>query len=200
MKFLVTLTSSILIAATVLSLVPCLGEAEVYNNTLRLHLIAESDSDADQALKLKVRDAVLECTSAKVSSCSSFEEAYGVISLMTDEIEAAAEKCIKENGCAASVRVELGLEKYPRRVYGECTIPAGEYNSLRVIIGEGEGKNWWCVLFPSVCMGFARDKSEYAAVGFTPQEYRVITKNSGSWKIRFKILEVLSDIVGFEYP
>ena len=199
MKFLVTLTSSILIAAAILSVFPCFGESEIYNNTLRLHVIAKSDAEEDQAQKLKVRDAILEFTSDKISACTSFDEAYNVVSLMTNEIKDVAEFCIRENGGGETVRVELGLENYPRRDYGDCSLPAGEYNSLRVIIGEGDGKNWWCVLFPSVCMGFAKKESEYVEVGFTPREYRVITENTGSWKVKFKILEILSGVVGFKY-
>lgn len=199
MKFLVTLTSSILIAALVLSVVPCFGESEIYNNTLRLHVIAESDSAEDQALKLGVRDAVLATVSKKLESCTSFDDAYAAVASMTGIIELAAEDYLRENGSSCSVKVELGREEYPRRDYGETSLPAGEYNSLRVIIGEGEGKNWWCVLFPSVCMGFAKDADEYAAVGFTPREYKVITGESGGWKIRFRLLEILSDVIGFDY-
>jgi len=200
MKFLVELTSSILIAASILSVAPCFGEAEIYNNTLRLHVIAQSDSAEDQALKLGVRDTVLATVSDNLQSCTSFDEAYASISDMTDTIASAAEEYLHENGSACSVKVELGRENYPRRDYGDTALPAGEYTSLRVIIGEGEGKNWWCVLFPSVCMGFAKDADEYAAVGFTPREYKVITGESDRWKVRFRILEVLSEMIGFDYP
>ena len=199
MKLLVTFTTSILIAAVILSLVPCFGESEIYNNTLRLHVIAESDSAEDQALKLGVRDAVLAAVSGELEGCTSFDDAYATVSAMTDTIRLAAEDYLRENGSQCSVKVELGYENYPRREYEGTTLPAGEYTSLRVIIGEGEGKNWWCVLFPSVCMGFAKDADEYAAVGFTPREYKLITGESGGWKVRFRILEVLSDLIGFEY-
>ena len=199
MKFLVTLTSSILIAALVLSVIPCFGESEIYNNTLRLHVIAESDSTEDQSLKLGVRDTVLATVSEKLESCTSFDDAYAAVASMTGIIELAAEDYLRENGSSCSVKVELGREDYPRRDYGDTSLPAGEYTSLRVVIGEGEGKNWWCVLFPSVCMGFAKDMDEYAAVGFTPREYKVITGESGGWKIRFRLLEILSDVIGFDY-
>ncbi len=199
MKLLVTFTTSILIAAALLSVIPCFGESEIYNNTLRLHVIAESDSAEDQALKLGVRDAVLEAVSDNLQECASFDDAYATVADMTGTIKDAAELYLRENGSDCSVKVELGREDYPRRDYGDTSLPAGEYTSLRVIIGEGEGKNWWCVLFPSVCMGFARDADEYAAVGFTPREYKMITGKSGGWKVRFRILEVLSDMIGFDY-
>ncbi len=199
MKFLLTLSSSVLICTVILSLVPCMGEAQIYNDVIRLHVIGESDSAEDQELKLAVRDAVLECVCAKVANCGSFDEAYAVISNMQAEIKEAAESCTKEKGVARDVAVCLGLEKYPRRDYGEAVLPAGEYTSLRIKIGKAEGKNWWCVLFPSVCTGFAKDENEYTAVGFTPSEYRIITEKSKGWRVRFRILEVLSEIVGFEY-
>ncbi len=200
MKFLVTFFSSILVCSLILSVVPCMGEAEVYNNILRLHIIAESDATEDQELKLKVRDAVLEYLSATVSECASFEEAYETVAALESEIASAAKDCIFENGQSCSVSVELGNEKYPRRDYGDTVLPAGEYASLRITLGEGEGKNWWCVLFPSVCTGFAKDSEEYAAVGFTPREYKIITGQGKGWKVRFRLLEVLSEIIGFEYP
>ncbi len=202
MKYLVSFAASVLVAVMILSVMPVYGESEIYDDVLRLHVIAESDSAEDQALKLKVRDAVLVCVSEKVGECENFEEAYAVIDGMRDEITEAAAKCIQENGEDCTVTLELGREKYPRRDYDGTVLPAGVYNSLRITLGEGEGKNWWCVLFPTVCMGFAEkneQKDEYVATGFTPQEYRMITGESGEVKIRFKILEVLSEVFGFRY-
>ncbi len=199
MKFLVSFTSSVLAAMAILSVIPCMGETEIYNNVLRLHVIAESDSPKAQELKLKVRDAVLSCVSDEIENCTSFDEAYSTIADMESKIIETAENCVIKNGSVCKVTMELGVEKYPRRNYGDATLPAGEYNSLKIILGDGEGKNWWCVLFPSVCMGFAKNENEYAAVGFTPREYRIITGKGSAWKVRFRILEVLSEIIGFEY-
>jgi len=201
-KYLVTFSVTVLIATAVLSLLPVWGEAEIYNDVLRLHVIAESDSDEDQALKLKVRDAVLEYVSPMVSDCESFDEAYSVIDSMRDEITEVALTCVQENGADCTVNLELGREKYPRREYDGAVLPAGVYNSLRITLGVGEGKNWWCVLFPTICTGFAEKATagdEYVATGFTPEEYRMITGESGKVKIRFKILELLSDALGFNY-
>ena len=79
-------------------------------------------------------------------------------------------------------------------------MPAGTYHSLRVTIGEGEGKNWWCVLFPTVCVRFAEaDEEAYIAAGFTPEEYRIITGSEGKLRIRFRVLEILSELIGFDY-
>lgn len=195
MKYLLSFTASCLAAAVLLSLAPVHGEAEIYDDVLRLHVIAESDSAEDQALKLQVRDAVLECVSQKLNQCGSWDEAYACVESMKDDILLAAEKSIAANGGDCEVSVELGREEYPTRDYGSASLPAGVYHSLRVVLGEGDGKNWWCVLFPSVCMGFAQvQDDEYAAVGLTPAEYRIITGNSGPLKIRFKILEIITGI------
>ena len=198
MSFLIRLTASVLTAAAVLSVLPFSGEHRIYEDVLRLHVIAESDSAEDQELKLRVRDAVLDCVSGAVEECASFEEANAAVGAMCAEIRSAAEDCVRANGADCRVTVQLSPEKYPRRDYGSACLPAGVYQSLRVTLGEGAGKNWWCVLFPTVCIRFAgktADEDACIAAGFTPEEYRIITGESGSWKIRFRILEILADIL-----
>lgn len=200
MKYLFSFASSVLIAALIISLSPVHGEAMIYDDVLRLHVIAESDSDEDQALKLKVRDAVLNVVGDAVAGCGSIDEAVLAVDGIRGEIEAAARRCIAENGADYGVSVELGRERYPRREYDGATLPAGVYNSLRVTIGAGEGRNWWCVLFPSVCMRFSSvSEEECAAVGLTPSEYRIITEKSGKVRIRLRLLEVIAGMVGIEY-
>ena len=197
MGFLVRLTASFLTAAAILSVLPVSGEHRIYEDVLRLHVIAVSDRDGDQELKLRVRDSVLDCISGAVSDCTSFEEANETVSAMLAEIRDAAEICVRENGGCCGVTVELSPEKYPRRDYGSACLPAGVYQSLRITLGEGAGKNWWCVLFPTVCIRFAEgaaDESAYIAAGFTPEEYRIITGDSGGWKIKFRILEILAEV------
>ncbi len=196
MKFLISLTASILAAASILSVLPVSGEHQIYNDVLRLHVIAESDSEADQSLKLSVRDAVLACVSDAVADCTSFEEANAAVEAMLEEICIAAETCVRANNADCPVTVTLAPEKYPRRDYGSSCLPAGVYQSLKVTLGEGEGKNWWCVLFPTVCIRFAEseaDKDAYIAAGFTPEEYRIITGDS-EWNVKFRILEILADL------
>lgn len=198
MKFLISLTASILAAVSVLGVLPVSGEHRIYEDVLRLHVIAESDTEEDQTLKLKVRDAVLDCVSDAVAECASFEEANAAVGAMLEEIRIAAETCVRENRSDCSVTVELSPEKYPRREYGSSCLPAGVYQSLRVTLGEGKGKNWWCVLFPTVCIRFAEgaaNEETYIAAGFTPEEYRIITGDSGEWKVKFRILEILSELL-----
>ena len=200
MKHIVSFAVSVLIAAAILSILPVYGETELYDDVLRLHVIAQSDSDADQAMKLKVREAVLECVSGSMGACGEIGDALTVTEEMLGEIREAADNCLRENGSSCTVSVELGREKYPRRDYGASVMPAGTYHSLRVTIGEGEGKNWWCVLFPTVCVRFAEaDEEAYIAAGFTPEEYRIITGSEGKLRIRFRVLEILSELIGFDY-
>lgn len=198
MKFLISLTASVLAAVSILSILPVSGEHRIYEDVLRLHVIAESDSAEDQELKLRVRDAVLACVSDAVGECTSFAEANAVVGGMLEEIQTAAEACVRGNCADCSVSVALSPEKYPRRDYGSSCLPAGVYQSLRVTLGDGAGKNWWCVLFPTVCVRFAEggaDEDACIAAGFTPEEYRIIT-GEGKWKVKFRILEILSELLG----
>ncbi len=199
MKFLVSCAASVLVAAILLSLLPVHGESEIYEDVLRLHVIAESDGAEDQALKLKVRDAVLAYVAEEVAECETFEEAYERVDAHRAGILRAAENCLRENGADCTVQILLGEEKYPRRDYGNAVLPAGVYPSLRVVLGEGKGQNWWCVLFPTLCLGFASEENASAdedcvEVGFTPAEYRIITGHAGKYKVRFRILEILSEL------
>ena len=145
---------AVLIAAFVTAViyaVPINGETEIYNKVVRLHVIANSDSEEDQALKLAVRDAILEKVSSATENCNSREEAEDVISSMLSEIVKQAEKTLRDNGSEYRVSALIGKENYPTREYGDIRLPAGNYSSLRVMIGKAEGKNWWCVLYPSLC-------------------------------------------------
>ncbi len=195
MKYITSFAISVLVAAVALSVFPTVAEAEIYDSVVRLHVIANSDSERDQSLKLLVRDAVLEYTAERMSKCTSSEEAAVTIREMKEELETVAEDCLRANGEDDCVSVEFGREKYPRREYDGVTLPAGEYNSLRIVIGNGAGKNWWCVIFPSICVRFAGNvKEDYISAGFTPDEYRVITGNEGKMKVKFRILEIFASL------
>ena len=193
MRFWGCLAVTSLAAAAVLSVCPVRGEGELYRDVLRLRVVAASDSDADQADKLAVRDAVLDLLEEAVGKCSGSEEAEKAAAAMTEEIAAAASDCLRARETEAEVRVSLGWERSPRRDYGSEVLPAGRYRTLKVTIGAGEGHNWWCVLFPGICMRAAGEES--VPVGLTPEEYRIITKNgSGRVRVRFWILEKLEGL------
>lgn len=119
---------------------------------IRLHVLAEDDSDEAQTLKLKVRDACLEATRTLLADCESADEAWALIRGNVKALEAAAADRARELGYYGPVAAETGLFDFPDRHYGGVFVPAGEYRALRVVIGAGEGHNWWCVLYPSLCL------------------------------------------------
>lgn len=194
----------VLIASAISAYLPASGEEALYRDVIRLHVLAESDSEKDQATKLSVRDAVLETVSSLTESATDFDDAYAMLCAAVPDIQAAAEARARECGTSAPVTVEFDRESYPVRYYEDYALPAGEYMSMRVVIGEGAGHNWWCVLFPPMCRTSAVDTSadeeKFFAAGFTPEEYRIIKKESSTkYRVRFKVLELLSETFGFDY-
>ncbi len=160
---------------------------------IRLHVVANSDTKEDQAVKLKVRDAVLQVTEPMLQMNMQPEQA--LISALPD-IRAAAEDCLRENGFSQPVTVSFGVERFPTRVYEGFSLPAGTYRSLRVNIGAGEGQNWWCVVFPSICFRATAAELEQAvtAAGFTEEEVRLITEDGEGYVLKFKALELLEQM------
>ena len=195
MKTLLSLCFSVLITTIILNFLPVHGEETVYEETVRLHVIANSNSREDQEVKLKVRDSVLKCVSEKMESVTDQKSAVALLDGMKDEIKRCADETLKSEGVNKEVTVNFGDEKYPIRYYEDFTLPSGIYKSLRVEIGDGDGKNWWCILFPSVCISNAVSaKEDYVMAGFTPEQYKIIDNGSGrKYKVRFKILEILAD-------
>ena len=180
------------------SYIPSKDECEIYNSTVRLHVLANSDSEADQALKLKVRDKIVERMSTY--NAKSKEEALEYIENDMDKLKEIAEECIKNEGFNNPVTVEIGEESYPTREYEDFSLPAGKYTSLRIIIGNGEGQNWWCVLYPPLCTSYAIEYDDDSVdVGFTKEQYNFITGNDKEYKIKFKLLEMASQAFGFNY-
>ena len=200
-KIMLTFSALMIAAAVLMSFLPVHGEEKIYDNVIRLHVIANSDGARDQELKLKVRDAVLDVVSS-LPEASDKQSAEAAIRGSGGKIKDAATDALRENGCLDDVAVFFDTESYPIRYYEGYSLPAGEYTSLRVVIGEGAGHNWWCVLFPPICTASGRAESEddFLEVGFTGEQYRVIKNDSGSkYKVRFKILEILSEVFGFDY-
>ena len=197
-----TLLTLTVLCALVLGLFPVSGEEKVYDSVLRLHVLANSDSEVDQALKLKVRDRIIEVADELFEGAQTRDEAEELALSTLGEIRFEAEQVVAQSGFDYPVTVELGYEEYPERDYEGMRFPAGEYLSLRVMIGEAEGQNWWCVLFPPICLSAAsrNTKSAEAAfiqAGLTGEQYRIITESdSGRYKIKFKILEILSELFG----
>ena len=158
-------------------------QARLAGRLVRLHVIAASDSAADQAEKLAVRDAVLRCLTPKLKGAENAADARKIIGSAEDLILRAA-----RTATAQPVRVDFGTEHYPTRDYGAFALPAGDYDSLRITLGAGEGKNWWCVIFPPLCTQEAL--SPDAAETLSRQDRALITRADGEYEIRFRILEL----------
>ena len=196
MTKIILLLCVFILCAAVCDILPIHGEEKIYESVVRLHVLANSDSDEDQALKLKVRDEILSYISPLVIDSKSQEDAMRIINEKIDEIEAIAQSAVYAHGYDYSVDVTLTLEEYPTRNYEAMSFPSGEYVSLRVLIGEAEGQNWWCVLFPPLCLSAATEQSAneevFIAVGLNSDQYKVITESDNvKYQLRFKLLEAI---------
>lgn len=197
MKRLLIFCSSILLLILLVPLLPLSGEGRVYTDTIRLHVLANSDSEEDQSLKLEVRDAIIDRVAEMTEYASSREEAESNIKAGLDDIEILAAKLIESQGYDYPVEAVIGQEYYPERSYNGIRLPAGEYLSLRVLIGKGEGKNWWCVLYPPLCTSTAEPKKELAEAGFTADQIRVLCEDEKpKYVLKFRILEFFEAIFG----
>ena len=199
MRAVLSLCAIVLALTVALSFLPVFGEETVYDDVIRLHVIANSDSDEDQADKLAVRDSILSYITGELDGVGGVDEAAGKIGSLLGEVETVAKRTLASRGKELSVRAEFGRDAYPEREYDGYSLPAGNYVSLRVILGEGEGHNWWCVLFPSLCTK-AAEKEDFIEAGVTSEGYRMIKDtDKPRYKVRFRILEILSDVFGTEY-
>ena len=166
---------------------------EIRENVVRLHILAESDSQIDQEVKLKVRDALLEKNTELLSGKVTPETAEAYFKSSKDELEKCANKVLKENGFDYTAKITLGKEYYTTRTYEDLTFPAGTYTSVKVVLGKGEGKNWWCVMFPPLCVPVATGGIE-TDDGVSLEEYldedgkRIVT-SQGKFKVGFKVVE-----------
>ena len=156
---------------------------------VRLHVLAHSDTQEDQALKLAVRDAVLEEAETLLESAENCTQAQRILRNALPALEAAAAAEIAAQGYGYSVCAQLEQTAFPTRQYGSFALPAGEYLALRIIIGEGQGKNWWCVVYPALCLGIPT--ADAAAAGFSDEEISLITEDTASVRLRFRLLEIL---------
>lgn len=167
----------------------------IQTNMTRLHVIADSDTDEAQALKLKVRDAVLETASILTSDCTDSVQARDVLRDNLDLINSRAAETVKSNGYSWNVVTTLGSEYYPVRHYDTFSLPSGEYTSLKVTIGSGEGENWWCVLFPPLCIAAAEGSTDYAQyAGLTESDWKVLESSESAYEVRFLLLDLFSRV------
>ena len=164
----------------------------LHDQLLRLHVVGASDSKKDQDVKLLVRDAVLASLQEGLEDVTDPEAAYDYVAQMLPKVEAAANRCLAAAGFSDTVAVSLTEEAFDTREYDTFSLPAGVYKALRIVIGEGEGKNWWCVVFPKLCMGTDGDFVETASVaGLDPELAGTL---EGDYELRFWLLEKLGEV------
>lgn len=186
--------SLILLAASALTVTLCAvlqaQSQRMADKIIRLHVVANSDTNADQAVKLAVRDAVLREAGRVLDGAEDPKQA---VAAQLPALEAAANAELQRQGSEDLARVSFRRELFPTREYDTFSLPAGVYDSLRVTIGQGEGHNWWCVIFPSLCVPAAADGFAEAAAagGFSTGEIRLLTQADPAYTVKFRSLELL---------
>ena len=170
---------------------PLRNAENLYDSVIRIHVLANSDSEEDQAVKLLVRDEILNYTRNELDLGKNRENAKSVLEKNLKALEQVAEKTLQKNGASQDVSVVIGEEFYPTRQYDSLSLPAGTYLSLRVQIGEAEGKNWWCVLFPPLCLSSALEAEDaLTGAGMTQENVATVLGNESAYRIRFKFLDL----------
>ncbi|MDF2883467.1 MAG: stage sporulation protein [Clostridiaceae bacterium] len=179
-----------------------ISQSELSDKLIRFHIIANSDTVEDQALKLKIRDKVLAYISPKLSKSKSIDESRTIIKNNDNEIKKIAAQVVKSNGYNYSINSSFIRENFPIKTYGNITLPQGNYEAYKIMIGEAKGQNWWCVMFPPLCfvdiskgeVSYKETEREMRTV-LTPEEYSTIDNtNKNKIQIRFKILDIINKI------
>lgn len=198
MKKNIVLIGGMLLAIIISNIGAFVGDGmaldELRNSVLRLHILAESDSDYDQNLKLKVRDALLE--SGILDASENLEQAEKTARERLPEIVEIAERTLRQNGCNLPVSAEVTDMDFDERVYGNITMPAGNYKALRIKIGSASGHNWWCVMYPPLCLPCAcevEENPDTAAVFFSEKELDIMEQPE-KYEVRFAIWDKLKSI------
>ena len=174
---------------------------DISDSVFRLHVIANSDSDTDQNLKYIVRDHLLEYMNTLCANCTSKEEAITIANQHIENFKEIALETIKNEGFHYSVNVSIGNFAFPTKDYGDISLPAGDYDALKVEIGEAKGQNWWCVMFPPLCFVDAssgvipEESKEELENSLTDEELSIVSDNEENFtfKLKFKILEILNN-------
>ncbi len=174
-------------------------QEDLQDNLIRLHIIAESDDDADQNVKLKVRDAILKNVGEKMS-VSDKDECKTEIIENLGEIEHIADNVLRENGFSYTSHAEYGKFYFPEKTYKSMTLPAGEYYGIRVVLGSGEGHNWWCVMYPPLCfkegeeVTLSRESEKILREKLDRDTYEIITQKNNEVVVKFKIVQVVQEL------
>ena len=168
----------------------CGSQSALANQVVRLHVIAHSDSQADQALKLRVRDAVLAAATPCLEGAADRQTAEALLTSHLEELADAGAAAVREAGYSYPVTVSLSDSWFPTKEYESFSLPAGTYRALRVVIGDGAGQNWWCVVFPPLCFGTVTEFADAAAMaGLSGDQISLITAGDGGYVLKFKLVE-----------
>lgn len=170
-------------------------DSEIYGNMVRLHILANSDSEFDQNAKLEIRDEIISYVSELVSSANSAQEAADIISENTEKINCFAKLSSEKLGYDYEISTDFGDEYYPVRYYDGFSFPSGIYKSLIITLGSGEGKNWWCVLYPSVCGAVSTDvPQKLSEAGMSDETIEIVCDTNGKYDVEFFILEIIGKL------
>ena len=172
----------------------------ISNSVFRLHVIANSDTEEDQNLKYLVRDALIEYMNSISNKCISRKEAISIAESHQDDFYTIAHQIISDNGYNYDVNINIGNFAFPTKNYGDISLPAGYYDALRVEIGNANGQNWWCVMFPPLCFvdvssGIVPEESkEMMQAELSEEEFQIISQHTPEVTFKFKLLELFTDV------
>lgn len=171
-------------------------QQRIADSMLRLHVVGASNSESDQQMKLQVRDAILAAANPYLQNADSLDHAKILVEAHLDELQLAADKKLEQLGSDDQATVTLSRKLFGTRNYQGFSLPGGYYDALCVTIGAGNGKNWWCVVYPQICMASSVEQQKAVAVmgGLEPQDAALITED---YTLRFKTLEIFENIMGW---
>ena len=174
-------------------------QQDLSGKLIRLHVVANSDSERDQSIKQDVRDAVLQVAEGIMASATTQTEAKERLGSQLAALEDTANQILSAHGCPQDAKVSLKRELFGTRTYETFALPGGYYDALRVEIGSGQGKNWWCVVYPQLCSAATTEGTEAVAAmgGLSQEQVALVTGQSPEYQLKFKALELLEDLLGW---
>ena len=194
MKLLIKSLCIAFVLTVIYSVIPFQAECEqISNEVFRLHILANSDSEEDQSLKLRVRDSLLKYTDRLFSEAENSDEAERIARDNLESLRAVAQREVYANGYDYKVKAEVVNMYFNTRYYERYTMPAGMYDALRITIGSGEGHNWWCVMYPSICISSAVETDKRVEDTFSHNQQEIVKGNE--FKYKFKVVEIFEKIV-----
>lgn len=184
------LAITLLLLTFMVAIFPTERDYQIYEDTLRLHILANSDSREDQDAKIGVRDLILDKFGGEIEGAEAISSALMITESMLTDIEILAEDFLKNAGIDYGVEASIKKEWYETRDYGNFTLPRGYYSSLVITLGDGEGQNWWCIMFPPMCRNLASEDSK----DDPSKDNAVYDLGGEKYTIKFKTLEIIADL------